>query len=753
MRANDRSKETVLWSIIAFYLFACHIWTIGRATLIEPEPSAFPIELQNRLASLDGEIACDFNRQNTCGFKASPSGSWSFYQSRFELFEQLKKAAKAAENALLNSSLDANAENQSDVGLQEPGFSSVVLPEKNYFPCSISPDRSQYVNARLNSSQFSLVSLKWLVSWPRFAPFPVPATADTAWTKVEQRSTKQQTTPGPSIFTSLSSLLACMHLNVRFPRNLISRVELSFTSNQTLRTYVNAVSPGAYRMSNLHIDWSLFTGSDSIPPDVWIEVTVPIDVQSSLESSATYYSRVNTSIESPPIVFDSNAITWIAYVVPTVLHIHATPGVCLDNFLVRPFVKWSADPQLSTCLRSLNWRDPRTGKNRMLLIDALGFAVGPTDASSPSPTMVAKSDGPFLRLYGNRSDQFDQLGWIRFTGSFVLAVSITLLFLTFVLTVSFSIIMAYKSHRTSKPPGLPRNRNLSDNLLTESVSPAKYAYAGLPSIDPEPSSTPCGESLFLNGTDTYRSGGDTRTELLRFFHEQSYRQLKLRHQYLYVQSGAERWWAYLHKPLQDAGTDMTNTSAVQLMRNWYFYRRKGNRARARAGQLFNPNGHSLSQNCLPAPVLELQRPEPNSCDLVSRPVHRRNSTTAISSHPWRQSLVLGVDANHQLITVPASYQSESAPSTSQRPPHTVVGSQLDIIPETPSRHSQALSEAEATRLELAESVRRLDEQFACNLTSEQVECRTPSTIARSQLSTEEEFHSSPEPDSFIGRNP
>ncbi|KAF7260970.1 hypothetical protein EG68_01205 [Paragonimus skrjabini miyazakii] len=717
MRTNDRSNETVLWSIIAFYLFACHIWTIGRATLIGPEPSAFPIELQNRLASLDGEIACDFNRQNTCGFKASPSGSWSFYQSRFELFEQLKKAAKAAENALLNSSLDTNAENQTDIGLQEPGFSSVVLPEKNYFPCSISLDRSQSVNAKLNPSQFPSASLKWLVPWPRFAPFPVPANAGTTGTKVEQWSTKQLTTPGPSIFTTLSSLLACMHLNVRFPRNLISRVELSFMSNQTLRTYVNDVSPGAYRMSNLHIDWSLFTGSDSIPPDVWIELTVPIDVQSSLESSATYYSRVNTSTELPPIVFDSNAITWIAYVVPTVLHIHATPGVCLDNFLVRPFVKWSADSQLPTCLRSLNWRDPRTGENRMRLIDTLGFAIGPTDASSPSPTMDAKSGGPFLRLYGNRSDQFDQLGWIRFTGSFVLAVSITLLFLTFVLTVSFSIIMAYKSHRPSKPPGLPRNRNLSDNLLTESVSPAKYSYAGLPSVDPEPSSTPCGESLFLNGTDTYRSGGDTRTEL------------------------------------HDVGLDMTNTSAVQLMRNWYFYRRKGNRARARAGQLFNSNGHSLSQNCLPAPVLELQRPELDSCDLVSRPAHRRNSTAAISSHPWRQSLVLGVDANHQLITVPASYQSESAPSTSQRPPHNVVGSQLDIIPETPSRHSQALSEAEATRLELAESVRRLDEQFAYNLTSEQVGCRTPSTIARSQLSTEEEFHSSPEPDSFMGRNP
>ncbi|KAF8567878.1 hypothetical protein P879_07091 [Paragonimus westermani] len=508
-----------------------------------------------------------------------------------------------------------------------------------------------------------------------------------------------------------------MHLNVRFPRNLISRVELSFMSNQTLQTYMNTVSPGAYRTSNLHIDWSLFTGSDSIPPDVWIELTVPIDVQSSLESSPTYYSRANTSTESPPIVFDSNAITWIAYVVPTVVHLHATPGVCLDNFLVKPFVKWSADSQLPACLRSLNWRDPRTGESRMLLIDARGFAVGPTDDSSPSPTMVAKSDGPFLRLYGNRSDQFDQLGWIRFTGSFVLAVSITLLFLIFVLTVSFSIIMAYKSHRKSRPLGLPHNRNLSDNLLTESASPAKYSYAGLPSVDPEPSSTPCGESLFLNGTDTYRSGGDTRTEL------------------------------------HDAGVDMTNTSAVQLMRNWYFYRRKGNRTRARAGQLFNPTGHSLSQNCLPAPVLEMHRPELNNYDLVSRPIHRRNSTAAISSHPWRQSLVLGVDANHQLITVPASYQSDSAPSTSQRPPHTVLGSQLDIIPETPSRHSQALSEAEATRLELAESVRRLGEQFACNVTPEPVECRTPSTIARSQLSTEEEFHSSPEPDSFMGRNP
>lgn len=284
--------------------------------------------------------------------------------------------------------------------------------------------------------------------------------------------------------------------------------------NQTVRTELVASSHAAYRASNLHIDWSVFTQSASVPRDVWIELTVPIDIHSSVESAFAHQSRV-LNVTGPPLaVFNSNAVTWVAYTVPVMLRMQATTGVCLDNLRVRSLVPTSADEPVPTCLRSLNWRDLRAGTNKMILIDQFGFAIQRTNFS-PSPTTISPSGGPFLRLYDSRVTRTDKLNWLRFTGSLVLAVSVTLLFLTFVLTVSFSIIMAYKNHRTHRrrPPGLPRCLDDSDSRLTENAVPTKYNYSGLPAVDPESNSTPCGESLFLNGTDTYRSGGDVQTEV------------------------------------------------------------------------------------------------------------------------------------------------------------------------------------------------------------------------------------------------
>ncbi|GAA48672.1 hypothetical protein CLF_101896 [Clonorchis sinensis] len=782
-------------------------------------------QLRRHYINLNGKVDCDFNGKTNCLFKSSTEG-WNFHQSLRELAEQLKKAAEAAAFAVSATNTDAAGRNETRE-LDAEDLGNIVVPKANFFPC-YSPSR---MLSSLNGDNLTSSKLEVSIPWPHFTRLvvpiavvdPTPSTRQRVvgprpvfnpYTQYQQQSREQsvyQVLPVPSS----STLLACVHLKLRFPVNRSSQVNISFRCHslavpdvswpsiecivdcmavfcrasprmhdhdarspgmqkpgcytvsqgthvkepnllefrngsssglsvrlgRSLTCFLDrgklfqtvtagplsdgGVTPASYRRrTTTYFDWSLFRQSGatslesthSVPADVWVELSVPMDARASVLNELESISQQQTSESiEPPITFSSNGATWIARVLRTALRIETTSNVCLDDFQLRPLIhELSADAKdTSTCVRSLHWTDPKTERKTILLVDEFGVPLKPAD---PSSTRETRSQRPSLYLADNRTSVAG-FSWLHFAGSLVLAVSTTVLFLLFVSAVGLSIVLAHKRkpgcrirrypvHPSSKAPsdGAP-STPLVPSLLSESVCPVKYDYE-TPTVDTEPNSTQCGESLFLNGTDTYRSDRE-------------------------------------HPPgVPEIGAESANTTAVQLMRNWYFYRRRGNRAR----QKFVPRGTSPDP-----PPLAFQPPvsahpfDFGRTDVALRPANYNRSS---SQHLGRQSLVLTTDSNNQLVILPA-FQSDSAPSTNMRSGSSITSDpQLFMIPETPPsvrRSTAVLTDAEATRLELAESVRRLEDYFSqpnqagtpeLHLRYPNCDSLTPATVARSQLTSD-----------------
>ncbi|OON17995.1 hypothetical protein X801_06158 [Opisthorchis viverrini] len=704
-----------------------------------PDPASFPEELRRHYINLNGKVDCDFNRKTNCLFKSSTEG-WNFHQSLRELAEQLKKAAEAAAFAVSASNTDAAGRNETrELGAEDLG--NIVVPKANFFPC-YNPSR---MLSSLNGDNLASSKLEVSIPWPRFTRLVVPIAVVDPTPSTHQRvvgprpvfnpytqyqhQSREQSVYQVLPVSSSSTLLACVHLKLRFPVNRSSQVNISFS--ELLQTVTagppsdGGVAPASYHQkTTTYFDWSLFrrsavTSLESthyVPADVWVELSVPVDARASVLNDLESISQQQTSENmEPPITFSSNGATWIARVLRTALHIETTSGVCLDDFQLRPLIhQLSADANdTSTCVRSLHWTDPKTERKTILLVDEFGVPLKPAD---PSSTRETRSQRPSLYLADNRTSVAG-FSWLHFAGSLVLAVSTTVLFLLFVSAVGLSIVLAHKRkpgcrirrypvHPSSKAPsdGAP-STPLVPSLLSESVCPVKYDYE-TPTVDTEPNSTQCGESLFLNGTDTYRSDRE-------------------------------------HPPgVHEIGAEAANTTAVQLMRNWYFYRRRGNRAR----QKFIPRGSSPDP-----PPLAFQPPvsahpfDFGRTDVALRPANYNRSS---SQHLGRQSMVLTTDSNNQLVILPA-FQSDSAPSTNMRSGSSITSDpQLFMIPETPPslrRSTAVLTDAEATRLELAESVRRLEDYFSqpnqsgtpeLHLRYPNCDSLTPATVARSQLTSD-----------------
>lgn len=604
------------------------------------DPTSFPPELNTVFSRLNAEFDCNFNHRAFCTFQLAPA-DWSFHQSMVELAEKLRIAAEAAANAL--SSITNVSGNSYESNLQDLEIRPVTVPQTNYFPCAAKKSNT-------NSSYPTSCNLELSVLWPRFAPFIVPSGSSIPGTPLSSSVSGRDRAIYDPLTSASSSpaahrspvFLACLKVDFRFPPNQSSQVNIDFVSPlQTIRTDLHGATPHSPSSDDL-------PAIHRLPHDVWVELSVPVPAASGMTKPRhETYSPYSSSTALPSVVFGSHGVTWIATVVPTPLRLQITSGVCVDNFRLRSLVP--DEMHANSCVRSLRWMEPVTTADVFLLIDELGVPVTPVNEDAV-PALKDKNT-PLLRIYEPHG-LMNGMDWLRFTGSLVLSVTVTLLFLLFVSVIGLSITMARRHYR---PPQRPRrltiitegsedhSKDPHDSLLSEVTRPVQNDPE-THSVDPEPSSTQGGESLFHNGTDTFQSREDTPIESSMI------------------------------------GTHTGSTASVQLLRNWYFYRRKANRARV---QSHAREGHHTSHN----PRSPLVSPTTFLHELVTQ---RPNPTTTANNHPWRHSFVLSADADNQLVILPA-FHSGSAPSTSLRGARRGSETHLGIIPESPFYASQHLS--------------------------------------------------------------
>lgn len=683
---------SAIWCINIYVLLAIFASIRVICDLTTLDPTSFPSELKSVFSKFSSDFDCNFNHKAFCAFQFVPA-DWSFHRSMRELAEKLRIAAEAAANAL--STFTNVSGNGSEPNLQEVEIHPVTVPQTNYFPCATK-------TSSIHSSSPTSCILELSVPWPRFAPFVVPSVGTIPGVNLAtsvsggNRVLSNRFTPAsPSPAQRYPAPLVCLQVNFRFPPNQSSQVNIDFVSPiQTISTDLLGAPPRSPSATHLSDDLQAVS---TLPHDVWVELTVPVRAASGIsEPGRETYSPLRSSTALPSIVFGSHGVTWIATVVPTPLRLQITSGVCVDNFRLRSLVPENEIPA-NSCVRSIRWIEPLTTSDVLILIDEFGAPVRPVDIDAVP--VLDGTNTPLLRVYEPHS-LMNGMDWLRFTGSLILSVTVTLLFLLFVSVVGLSITMARRHYgRTRRPRRLTlisesqddHSKDAHDSLLSEVTCPV-LSDPEVQSVDPEPSSIQGGESLFHNGTDTFQSRGDTPVENSMI------------------------------------GTHLGSTASVQLLRNWYFYRRKANRtrmqSRAREG---NPTSR------LPSPLASFAH------EMVTRPVQRRNTAASAADNPCRHSFILSADADNQLIIMPA-FHSGSAPSTSMREARRGSETHLRMIPESPFYTSQNLSCDRALHWdanhqlnnECAQSLESMDQSPSAP--PPPPDYHTSSTVPRSQLS-------------------
>ncbi|VDP87244.1 unnamed protein product [Echinostoma caproni] len=406
-----------------------------------------------------------------------------------------------------------------------------------------------------------------------------------------------------------------------------------------------------------------------LPRNVWLVLSVPLFAfqasKQELESSQPELDAL--ARENRSLLFRSHGLTWMAILKDTTINISASLDVCVDNFLVRPLVHSDGHNQTlyqESCSRGLTWRDPHTGQARRVLLDSTG-----ADASFRPINSVREMQNEHFELDLIENSTFiGRSRWFRVTGTFILAICATFLFLLFSITlcVSIALTRGKRCKSPSRAIAISPSRTVNSGSRTRVFRPPDYAEDSLlpriqksktaeeetQSFGTEPVSTENGESLFQHDANTCRSlvAEDGDTEVM----------------------------------------DPMATSAMQLARNWFLYRNRGDRLRQRTmighPSLTNPPVVIPHPPASPltatasSPYALLKHPTDKVCmpSFVETQASRDFKPTVPSSTNFRHSLVLSVDDHDQLIILPST---QSITSSMHRTGTTGANSSIHEVPE------------------------------------------------------------------------
>ncbi|XP_018645113.1 hypothetical protein Smp_162150 [Schistosoma mansoni] len=551
--------------------------------------------------------------------------------------------------------------------------------------------------------------------------------------------------------------IACLQLKIQFLSNnndnnrLSSQVILSLGSNkQTIRNVLTIdesfrnVYHEDYDSDDDH--WSILRQeisdlvNNTLPYDVWINVSMPIYPTTipttDLNTPPPLYNQTNhyynqymedNNVETSQNFHDTlieQSDHWVAMDTTQFLSILTTNNVCIDDIIL--YTHQNRQLLKSKCQSKLIWISNNNKQSnhsiQILHLNTYGYPIllnrtSSTTSSSDDPLnngdnkSILKS---FHSFYSNKYSLYNHLHIIWITGSLLLAIFITFLAILFIITFSLSVMCNQRKN-------IHLNNLTTDNNLSSQNEKCKN--------NKELHNR---RKLYLNHHHQHEHHNKDHcdNELLRILPEDLPNNDNSTELSLCMQDDKNELLHSIDRQNIDH-SDVFATSAVQLLRNWKFYKQRS--TTPSNGYYYPPPGSSFFHN------------NPNYSIK-----HNRTKQLGVKRNPSNTSMLLYMD-HHPLFskgyTTSSSNVAGGNPTTSnfndKCQESRISSSHLKTMPENGiiennntlgMLNSLSEEDAEATRLEMAASVGALDNQYLPNdNTLDHIDYTLSSTIPRSLI--------------------
>ncbi|VDO96555.1 unnamed protein product, partial [Schistosoma margrebowiei] len=553
---------------------------------------------------------------------------------------------------------------------------------------------------------------------------------------------------------------------------------------------------------SFRIDWSIIRQeisdleNNTLPYNVWINVSMPIypTTITTTTDLNTLYNQTNhhyNQYEHPSKLHDTlleQSDHWIAIDSIQLLSIYSTNNVCLDDIILythqnRQFLK-------SICQNKLIWISNNKQSNhsiQTLYINSNGYPIllNRTNSSSLSSQSnhhhKKKKDGnslilqSFKSIYSKKYSFYHNVHMIWIAGSLLLAVFITFLAILFIITFSLSVMCNQRKSinhihlNTTTNTSTTENNISSRNEKYKNNMPLLYEPHNRRKFYLNPyHKKNCNNELlrilpnnlpnnsFLIDLNNHLSSSSSSLHGLSHHHHNEGKQQNSSQQVntstthqqfvddnstelsLCMQDDKNEFLRSIDRKIVD-NSDVSTTSAIQLLRNWNFYKQRSTSSYGYYSSPFssssnnNNNNHIKQSNvkhntsntsmllymdhhhplfgkCYPHSNMIANNPNISYVNdkLEENVMYRcqsRNDTSDLQTiSNIRQSLILSINDKNEFILLPSS---NSMNQNEQNQVSSTMSNNNTIC----MLNSLSEEDAEATRLEMAASVGALDQQY------------------------------------------
>ncbi|CAH8430964.1 unnamed protein product [Heterobilharzia americana] len=469
------------------------------------------------------------------------------------------------------------------------------------------------------------------------------------------------------------------------------------------------------------LDWSIFREqmpdleNNSLPYNVWINATLPIYATNKYNESSKYKQYINSSEKFTRFTenFIDQSDEWIAVDTNQSLFLITTNNVCIDDIYL--FTSKDRDLLKSTCQRKLTWISEKMNNSvQIIRLNSFGYPIlnmtSVRRRSNVTSNIIIQS---FKSMTSNRYSLYNGFHILWIAGSLILALFITFLAILFIITFSLSIMCSQRkvllnssvatmndiSSRNKNSQNLhPFIKHKKKQLQHEHRNNHRQVYLNCHHYQ-DKSKDDFAKILpedpinsLLNGLPNHLSSSSLHGLLYNQSGSQKQQQRNSQqavtaHQQSFIDDNSTELSLYMQDDQNELantinglnvdGADASATSAIQLLRNWKFYKQRGTSSCCYSptpsgigvNTVVNHSGIMKPNNSNASMLLYMERrPLFNGDCIVTadavinddleenvmyRCQSRVGSPCPTSVPEVRQSLILSVNADNELIILPS----------------------------------------------------------------------------------------------------
>ncbi|CAH8824172.1 unnamed protein product [Trichobilharzia szidati] len=597
-------------------------------------------------------------------------------------------------------------------------------------------------------------------------------------------------------------------LNTDDPNDYSYDQEYDIDDEDEQRDHSSPSSTSSYTSRTMsRLDWSIFkeqisdlqNNNSTLPYNIWINVTIPIYTTNNNNTENTVYNNQYTDeheyAENKLVNIIAQSDEWIAFATVQSLNILSTSNVCLDDIYL--FTMRNQNLLKSTCQRKVSWLNAsRNNSIQILRINSLGYPIlNMTSIRNRMNSINSKNNiiiQSFKSMNSKKHPFYNGYHILWIAGSLILALFIIFLAILFIITFSLSVICSQRKISTNSPVTTINNDISSRNKTGENFHQhnrrkvyshrhhhhhhcednSKDGFLQILPEDPINSLFNDMSSNSLHGLLYHSPFSGQQLELhsdRQQQQQQKVQQTSTGHQQhflddnstelsLYTQDDQNELMNSVNRQTVDGSDNASATSAIQLLRNWNFYKQRAIPCcrcysptavvnAVKYSGLVQPNALNTSMflcmenhplfngdcnhNNITTTTTNNSNTNAITCDnLEENVMYRCHSRVGSPRLPpampeGRQSLILSVNANNELVILPppssttTTTNSSTTATTNDNNSSRCYNQKENVSPTTQKERNtdnmfgvlNSLSEedAEATRLEMAASVGALDQ--------------------------------------------